>query len=63
MRGSAGIGLATAKALYTEGVRVAIAARDSERLEKAVSTIQAQPSLGGEVIPISADLTQAEDIM
>jgi 3-oxoacyl-[acyl-carrier protein] reductase/bacilysin biosynthesis oxidoreductase BacG len=60
--GSAGIGLATAKALYREGVRVAIAARDSERLDKAVSTIQAQPSLGGEVIPISADLTQANDV-
>ena len=39
--GSAGIGLATAKALYNEGVRVAIASRDREKLEKAVSIIQA----------------------
>lgn len=60
--GSAGIGFATAKALYSEGVSVAIAARNPERLEKAANTIRELPSLGNKVLPISADLTQAEDI-
>ncbi|MCU0542618.1 MAG: SDR family oxidoreductase [Oscillatoriaceae cyanobacterium Prado104] len=60
--GSAGIGLATAKALYSEGASVAIAARNPERLEKAANTIRELPNLGNKVLPISADLTQAEDI-
>ncbi|PHJ66491.1 short-chain dehydrogenase [Nostoc linckia z18] len=60
--GSAGIGLAIAKALYSEGVNVAIAARNPERLENAVSAIQSLPTTGAKVISISADLTQAEDV-
>ncbi len=60
--GSAGIGLATAKALYSEGVSVAIASRNSERLEQAVSAIQTHKSEGGKVIPISADLSQTEGV-
>lgn len=60
--GSAGIGLATAKALYSEGVSVALVARDVDRLEKAVKTIQALPNQGNTVIAISADLTQSESI-
>ena len=60
--GSAGIGFATAKALYSEGVSVAIVARDSERLEKAANAIRALPDRGNKVITIAADLTQAESI-
>ncbi|MDF5711703.1 MAG: SDR family oxidoreductase [Nostoc sp. S4] len=60
--GSAGIGLAIAKALYSEGVNLAIAARNSERLENAVSAIQSLPTPGAKVISINADLTQAEDV-
>ncbi len=60
--GSAGIGLATAKALYSEGVNVAIASRNPERLERAVNDIQSLPTSGAKVISISADLTKAEDI-
>ncbi|MEH2411499.1 SDR family NAD(P)-dependent oxidoreductase [Nostoc sp.] len=60
--GSAGIGLATAKALYSEGVNVAIAARNQERLDQAVADIQSLPTPGAKVIAISADLTKAEDI-
>lgn len=60
--GSAGIGLAIAKALYSEGVNVVIAARNPERLEQAVSTIESLPSSGAKVIPISADLSQAEGV-
>lgn len=60
--GSAGIGLAIAKALYSEGVNVAIVARDPERLEKAITTIRKLPNHGNRAISISADLTQAESI-
>ncbi|BCL34227.1 SDR family oxidoreductase [Nostoc sp. MS1] len=60
--GSAGIGLAIAKALYSEGVNVAIAARNPERLENAVSAIQSLPTPGAKVISINADLTQAESV-
>ncbi|MBW4528774.1 MAG: SDR family oxidoreductase [Phormidium tanganyikae FI6-MK23] len=60
--GSAGIGLAIAKGLYREGVNVAIVARDSDRLEKAISTLHALPDQGNRAISISADLSQAESI-
>lgn len=60
--GSAGIGLSTAKALYREGVNVAIIARNSENLDKAVDTIQNIPAQNNQVIAISADLTQVESI-
>ncbi|MER3589704.1 MAG: short-chain dehydrogenase, partial [Mastigocladus sp. ERB_26_1] len=60
--GSAGIGLAIAKALYTEGVNVVIVARNPERLEKAVADIQSLLTSGAKVISVSADLTQAESI-
>ncbi|AUT02107.1 short-chain dehydrogenase [Nostoc sp. CENA543] len=60
--GSAGIGLATAKALYSEGVNVVIAARNPERLEQAVLDIQSLPTPGAKVISVSADLTQVESI-
>ena len=60
--GSAGIGFATAKALYSEGVSVAIVARDSERLENAANAIRELPDRENKVITIAADLTQAESI-
>ncbi|MFN9613906.1 MAG: SDR family oxidoreductase [Dolichospermum sp.] len=60
--GSAGIGLATAKALYSEGVNVVIAARNQERLEQAVIDIQSLDNTNAKVIGVSADLTAAEDI-
>jgi NAD(P)-dependent dehydrogenase (short-subunit alcohol dehydrogenase family) len=60
--GSAGIGLATAKALYREGVNVAIIARNPERLEQAVKAIQEIPNQANKVIAVNADITQAESI-
>ncbi|MCP6762113.1 MAG: SDR family oxidoreductase [Fischerella sp. CENA71] len=60
--GSAGIGLAIAKALYSEGVNVVIVSRNPERLEKAVADIQSISTSGAKVISVSADLTQAESI-
>jgi NAD(P)-dependent dehydrogenase (short-subunit alcohol dehydrogenase family) len=60
--GSAGIGFATAKALYQEGVNVAIAARNPDRLESAANTIRELPGQANKVIAISADLTQADSI-
>ncbi|MCS7305693.1 MAG: SDR family oxidoreductase [Thermoguttaceae bacterium] len=43
--GSSGIGLAIAKALAQEGCRVAIAARDPEKLRHAAESYQGQPPL------------------
>jgi len=60
--GSAGIGLAIAKALYGEGVNVAIASRSQERLDRAIHELQALPNQGNRTIAIQADLTQAEAI-
>ncbi|MFM6076411.1 MAG: SDR family NAD(P)-dependent oxidoreductase, partial [Dolichospermum sp.] len=60
--GSAGIGLATAKGLYSEGVNVVIAARNQERLNQAVIDIQSLDNTNAKVIGVSADLTKAEDI-
>lgn len=62
--GSAGIGLSTAKGLYTEGVNVVIAARTQSTLEEAVREIQnaQSPTKQNQIIGISADLTKAEDV-
>lgn len=60
--GSAGIGLAIAKALYSEGVNVVIVARDPGRLDQAIAAIQAIPSQGNKVIAVSADLTQSDSV-
>lgn len=58
--GSAGIGFAIAQALYREGVSVAIVARDAERLDQAAQRIREWPHQGNTVLPISADLSQAD---
>jgi len=61
--GSAGIGLACAKALYREGVNTAIAARDENRLEHAVREIRSVSTNpeNAEVMAIRADITRVED--
>ena len=51
---SAGLGLASAKALAAEGARVVICGRDHERLEAAAAAID------GDVIPLVADVGTAE---
>lgn len=60
--GSAGIGLATAKGLFKEGVNVAIAARNPDKLEKAVQEITALSNSVNKVIAIAADISQAEGV-
>ncbi len=57
--GSTGIGYASAQALAAEGVRVAICARHSRRLEEAAKEIAA--ATGGEVASFIADTARAED--
>ena len=54
--GSSGIGLAAARALLDSGARVAITGRSTERLEKAAV------ELGGDVLPIDADVTSLTDL-
>ena len=61
--GSAGIGLACAGALFREGVRVLIVGRNPQRLERAVqSIVDAGEDSGGQVYPVSADLSHAADV-
>jgi NAD(P)-dependent dehydrogenase (short-subunit alcohol dehydrogenase family) len=54
--GSAGIGLACAKALITEGANVIIVGRNEERLEKAVSDLK-KIANNHSILSISTDLT------
>jgi 3-oxoacyl-[acyl-carrier protein] reductase len=56
--GSAGLGRGTATALAADGVRVVIAARSVERLEKAAAEIIAET--GGRVEFVVADVTTEE---
>jgi 3-oxoacyl-[acyl-carrier protein] reductase len=51
---SSGLGLATARALAAEGVRVAICGRDRERIERAAA------SLDGDAVGIVADMATAD---
>ena len=52
--GSRGIGLAIAKALKAEGVKLKLAARDPERLKKACADLDAEP--------LAFDLSRSENI-
>ncbi len=56
---SSGIGAATARALVTEGVRVALAARRMERLEALRDELTAA---GGEALVVATDVTRREDV-
>lgn len=57
--GSMGIGKAIARGLGQEGCRVAICARDEQRLQAAATELSEET--GAEVVAIPADLTQPED--
>ncbi len=52
---STGLGLATARALAAEGVRVAICGRHADRLEAAAASID------GEVVTVVADVSDPDD--
>lgn len=56
--GTRGIGRATAELLGEEGARVALVARDPTALDDAASRVR---QLGGDALPIRADLTDAGD--
>jgi NAD(P)-dependent dehydrogenase (short-subunit alcohol dehydrogenase family) len=64
--GSAGIGLACAQMLVSEGVHVVIAGRDPDRLAGAAEALNATAhARGGDlprVLAIAADLSKAEDV-
>ncbi len=64
--GSAGIGLACAQLLVAEGVHVAIAARNPERLAGAAEALRSTAHERGAGAPrvyaIAADLSHAEDV-
>jgi 3-oxoacyl-[acyl-carrier protein] reductase len=54
---SAGLGLACARALATEGARVVLCGRRPERVEAAVATLRAA---GGDAVGLVADVSDAE---
>src|SRR4030042_1860901 len=56
---SSGFGEATARLFARKGYRVAIAARRLGRLEALAGEIE---QLGGEVLPVQADVTQLEQV-
>jgi NAD(P)-dependent dehydrogenase (short-subunit alcohol dehydrogenase family) len=58
--GSNGIGRATAARLLTEGARVAICARNADRLETTAAVLRA--AHGGELVAIPADVSTAEGV-
>jgi 3-oxoacyl-[acyl-carrier protein] reductase len=55
--GSAGLGLASARALAAAGVRVALCGRDAEKVEAAAGGIRAD---GGEAVGLTADVSTTE---
>jgi 3-oxoacyl-[acyl-carrier protein] reductase len=57
---SKGLGYACARGLAREGAKVAICARTEEAIRNAAKTIHAET--GADVLPITADVTKAEDI-
>lgn len=58
--GSTGIGLATARALAREGVRVVLCARDREMVQARAREISAE--FGVEVRGVAADVTRPDDL-
>jgi NAD(P)-dependent dehydrogenase (short-subunit alcohol dehydrogenase family) len=54
--GNSGIGLATAKRFYEEGVRVAISGRNQKTLDEAVKLI------GKDVVAVQSDVSNAKDL-
>ncbi|MHB1139179.1 MAG: SDR family oxidoreductase [Microthrixaceae bacterium] len=57
--GSAGIGLAAARALVADGASVVLAARGARRLDAAVEELSG--SAGSTVLGVRCDLTEADD--
>jgi 3-oxoacyl-[acyl-carrier protein] reductase len=57
---SKGLGYAVARALASEGARVAMASRDAAAIERAADTIAKET--GAEVLAIAADLSAADPI-
>jgi short-subunit dehydrogenase len=57
--GSAGLGLAIARAFAAQGARIAIAGRDAERLNGAAADLR---QAAGDVLAVPADMTRPADV-
>lgn len=57
--GSSGLGLAIARALADSGARLVIAARTTDKLERAATELR---STGAEVLPVTADIRRQSDV-
>jgi len=60
--GSSGIGLAVARAALSEGMRVAICARDREKLARALSELKKEAKGDDRVVAIPADIAVASQV-
>jgi 3-oxoacyl-[acyl-carrier protein] reductase len=60
--GSSGIGLAVARTALSEGMRVAIAARNKERLSRARAALQKEAKEKDRVLAIPADVAVASQV-
>lgn len=60
--GSRGLGLASARALATEGCHVVICARGEERLEQAATELRATAAAGTSVLPVVADVSTTQGV-
>lgn len=58
--GSEGIGRAAAASMAAEGVNVVVCARRQDVLEQAAREISS--GLAGEIVPVAADVSRAEDV-
>lgn len=59
---SRGLGLATARSLAAEGCCVCVCARGEGRLREAANEVAAAGGDAGKVLPVVADVTQADDV-
>jgi 3-oxoacyl-[acyl-carrier protein] reductase len=60
--GSSGIGFAVARAALSEGMRVAISARDEKKLSKAAADLKKEASGEDRVIAVPADVAVASQV-
>lgn len=59
---SRGLGLASARALVSEGARVCVSARGRERLDEAVAELRAVAGADDAVVGVQADLSTADGV-
>ena len=60
--GSSGIGFAIAQSLLAEGMRVAVAAREKKKLDKALAELRKEITESNRIIAIPTDVSKGEEV-